>query len=418
MISTALAQLIARGARLARLTLVMTLLALVVGPLPCAWAQPKLYEGTLEGADFLIGMPEKWNGGLVLFAHGYEGEGDGRGSVRASPLSGHLETRGYAWAASGYRSRGYRPDWFLADMLALRARFIAQFGPPRWTILHGQSMGGHVTIASLELQPEVYQGALIECGVVDGVGLVDWLYAYTAAAEYLSGVRLLDAPNRQALGALVNGPWLDAVGSPGSYTERGLRFDSVVKHLMGGDLPLRLEGMKQRYIMNLNTRDPGPDRAREFARHASTAHIRYHVDPGLGVTDEELNRDIRRITPPPGARSREGNPVFAELTGKIRAPVMTIHETADFRVPFRMEQDYRRRTVAAGTAHLLVQRAVRWAGHCAFDGTVRERAFDDLVAWIEKGTVPAGDDVLAPDVSKLGLRWTPALHPADPLAPR
>jgi hypothetical protein len=374
-------------------------------------------EGTHEDADFLIGVPARWNGGLVLFAHGYEGEGDGRGSVRASPLSSHLEARGYAWAASGFRSRGYRPDWFLADMIALRSRFIAQFGVPRWTILHGQSMGGHVTIASLELHPEIYQGGLIECGIVDGVSLVDWLYAYTAAAEYVSGVRLLDAPDRQAFSALVNGPWLGAVGTPGSYTERGRRFDSVVKHLMGGELPLRLEGMRQRYIMNLNSRDPGPDRAREFARHASTMHIRYDIDPGLGLTADELNRGIRRITPAPGARSREGNPVFAELTGKIRVPLMTIHETADFRVPFRLQQDYRRRTLAAGTSHLLVQRAVRWAGHCAFDGTVRERAFDDLVEWIERGVVPAGDDVLAPDVSRLGLRWTPALHPADPLAP-
>ena len=374
-------------------------------------------EGTHEGADFLIGVPARWNGGLVLFAHGYEGEGDGRGSVRASPLSSHLEARGYAWAASGFRSRGYRPDWFLADMIALRSRFIAQFGVPRWTILHGQSMGGHVTIASLELHPEIYQGGLIECGIVDGVSLVDWLYAYTAAAEYLSGVRLLDAPDRQAFSALVNGPWLGAMGTPGSYTERGRRFDSVVKHLMGGELPLRLEGMRQRYIMNLNSRDPGPERARELARHASTTHFRYDIDPGLGLTADELNRGIRRITPAPGARSREGNPVFAELTGKIRVPLMTIHETADFRVPFRLQQDYRRRTLAAGTSHLLVQRAVRWAGHCAFDGTVRERAFDDLVEWIERGVAPAGDDVLAPEVSRLGLRWTPALHPADPLNP-
>ena len=94
-------------------------------------------------------------------------------------------------------------------------------------------------------------------------------------------------------------------------------------------------------------------------------------------------------------------------------PVLTIHETADFRAPFRLQQDYRRRTLAAGTAHLLVQRAVRWAGHCSFDGTVRERALDDLIAWTERGTVPAGDDVLG-DVGQLGLRWTPALHPDDP----
>lgn len=382
-------------------------------------ARAAIIEGTHEGADFLIGMPASWNGGLVLFAHGYEGEGMGRGSLRGSPLSTHLESRGYAWAASGYRSKGYRPDWFLADMLALRTMVIARFGVPRWTILHGQSMGGHVAIASLEQHPEVYQGALVECGVIDGIGLVDWLYSYTAAAEYLSGVRLLDAPDRQAFAGLVNGPWLAAMGMPGQYVEpRGPRFDSVIKHLSGGDLPLRLEGLKQRYLLNLNSRDPGPDRAQEFARHASTAHVRYRIDPGLGVSEEELNRDIRRITPGPGARSGAVNPVFAEPTGKIRVPVMTIHETGDFRAPFRLQQDYRRRTIAAGTSHLLVQRAVRWAGHCAFDGTVREAAFDDLVRWIERGEVPVGDDVLAPDLSRIGVRFTPALHPADPLAQR
>ncbi len=408
---------VTKARALAVLALVAAALALAGWPITGAFAQSRLYEGTHEGADFLIGMPDKWNGGLVMFAHGYEGEGDGRGSVRGSPLSVHLAAAGYAWAASGYRSKGYRPDWFLADTLALRTRVITQFGSPRWTILHGQSLGGHVTIASLELHPQVYQGALIECGIVDGVGLVDWLYAYTAAAAYFSGVRLLDAPDRQAFSALVNGPWLDAMGTPGNYTERGRRFDSVVKHLMGGDLPLRLEGMQQRYIMNLNSRDPGADRARELARHASTVHIRYGIDPGLGVTEDEINRAIRRVTPAPGARSREGNPVFAELTGQIRVPLMTIHETGDFRVPFRLQQDYRRRALAAGTSQLLVQRAVRWPGHCSFDGTVREQAFDDLVGWIERGVVPPGDDVLAPDVSKLGLRWTPARHPADPLAP-
>jgi len=85
----------------------------------------------------------------------------------------------------------------------------------------------------------------------------------------------------------------------------------------------------------------------------------------------------------------------------------------DFRVPFRLQQNYRGRAQAAGAGHLLVQRAVRWPGHCSFDGAVREQAFDDLVAWMERGVMPAGDDVLG-DVTKLGLRWTPALRRADP----
>jgi hypothetical protein len=170
--------------------------------------------------------------------------------------------------------------------------------------------------------------------------------------------------------------------------------------------------MKQRYVQNLNPRDPGPDRAQEFARHADTRRIRYEINPEFGVDVEELNRTIARISPAPGARSREANPVFAEFTGKIRVPVITLHETGDFRAPFRLEQDYRRRTQAAGTAHLLVQRAIRWAGHCGIEGAVRERAFEDLVTWMERGVVPDGDDVLG-DVTKLGMRWTQTRHPSD-----
>jgi len=49
---------------------------------------------------------------------------------------------------------------------------------------------------------------------------------------------------------------------------------------------------------------------------------------------------------------------------------------------------------------------------------MREQAFDDLVAWIERGVRPAGEDVLAADLSRIGLKWTGQLHPEDPLALR
>ena len=47
---------------------------------------------------------------------------------------------------------------------------------------------------------------------------------------------------------------------------------------------------------------------------------------------------------------------------------------------------------------------------------MRERAFDDLVDWIENNTLPEGDDVLG-DVAQLGLRWTPPRQQTGP-APR
>jgi len=204
------------------------------------------------------------------------------------------------------------------------------------------------------------------------------------------------------------------MGAPGHYTERGQRFDNVVKHQMGGDLPLRLEGMSERFISNLNPRDPGPEKAQKFASYADTRQIQYGIDPGLGVDEATLNRVIPRVEPQPDA---EANPVFAELTGKITVPVMTLHATADFRVPFWLEQDYRKRTETAGTSHLLVQRAARAIGHCGFTSAERQPAFLDLVAWIEENKVPEGDHVLG-DVAKLGLRWTRTLDPRDPAAPK
>jgi hypothetical protein len=243
---------------------------------------PGRYQGALGGSAYLINVPPDWNGGLVVFAHGYEGEGSGKGTVQSEPLDDHLTKRGYAWAASGYRAWGYRPDWFLLDLLALRAHFVNRFGQPRWTVIHGQSMGGHISIASLELYPAVYQGALIECGVIDGVGLADWFYAYTAAAQYFSELPLLDIP-RPEFDKVVYTKWLATMGEPGYYTDRGRRFDSVVKYLAGGDVPLRLEGLALRYVQNLHPRDPGPAHAGELARHADTRHIEYNIDPGLGI---------------------------------------------------------------------------------------------------------------------------------------
>jgi hypothetical protein len=47
------------------------------------------------------------------------------------------------------------------------------------------------------------------------------------------------------------------MGAPGYYTERGRRFYSVAKYLSGGEVPLRLQGLSEPYVRNLDPRDPG-----------------------------------------------------------------------------------------------------------------------------------------------------------------
>jgi dienelactone hydrolase len=380
-------------------------------------------SGVLGGAAYLIRVPANWRGGLVVFAHGIQ-YGPGPGAVAAPPIGNHVLDHGHAWIASGYRAREYRPDLAIEDLVALRELFLKEVGPPRWTIIYGQSMGGHVVVASLELRPGLYQGGLAECGLVDGISIADYLLAYTAAAELIAGVPLLDAPDRETFARILNERVIPALGLPGSYTVRGRQFDSVVKYLMGADqaghdLPLRRAGLQRRYLLNMTYRLPDVDREdRPGARAASTLHIRYRIDPGLGLSEDELNARVRRLHPATGARAPSVNPVYAERTGKLTAPLLTLHETGDAWVPLSLEQSYRRRTIAAGADQRLVQRVVRAPTHCAFDGETREQAFDDLVTWIERGVRPRGEDVLAPDLSRVGLQWTPTLYPEDPLAPR
>ena len=299
-------------------------------------------SGELGGADYLIEVPANWRGGLVVFAHGIQ-RGPGRGDVRIPPIASHIIGAGHAWIASGYRAREYQPHLFIEDLVALRELFLKDIGPPRWSIVYGQSMGGHIAVSSLELRPGLYQGGIAECGLVDGIGIADYLMAYTAAAELISGVPLLDAPDRAAFGPLLEGV-VRALGMPGSYTARGRQFDSVVKYLMGADragneLPLRLQGLQARYLLNIMHRprdlenDPNPG-----IRAASTAHIRYRIDPGLGLTEDELNARVRRVHPVKDARSPSANPVYAERTGKLTVPLITLHETGDAWVPLSLEQ--------------------------------------------------------------------------------
>jgi hypothetical protein len=373
--------------------------------------------GFYDGGAYRIEVPVRWNGALVIFAHGYRGEGPDI-FVSDSPIRQHLIEKGYAWAASSYRGNSYRPDWGVDDTLAVRDLFIQHHGPPRWTILHGQSMGGHILVASLEQHPDVYQAALSECGVMTGIGQFDFLAAYTAAADYLSGVGLLAASDAATFGSIVDEQWLPTMGTPGAYTRRGEQFDSVVKYLTGGDLAFRQQGLALFYTRDLILfGDPANARPNSPASRAlNTRDVTFQIDAGLGVSSAQLNAGIRRFDPAPGARSPDADPVFADFTGRITVPLLSLHNTGDGFVPFKHEQDYLRKTLAAGTTDLLVQRAVRRAGHCNFTADERNLAFDDLVAWLEQGLRPQGEDVMTSDVAHLGVHWTAPPEPDDPLA--
>ncbi|WP_322795573.1 serine aminopeptidase domain-containing protein [Tepidiforma sp.] len=372
------------------------------------------HYGILGRAAYRIEIPDAWNGELVLYAHGFAGFGT-EVAVENPPraLREHLIAGGFAWAASSYSENGYVPGIGADDTLALLQHLTAEFGKPARTYLVGASMGGNVVALALENHPGVYDGGLALCGALGGIEQIDYLVSWVALAEYFSGLTFpIGVPGADLTSTfLVQLPL--RLGTPAAPTAAGRAFASAVKHLTGGPRPFFAEGFAEQYAVNFGLAMLDPERRLLVNRAATNEGVAYAIDPGLGVSAEELNAGVRRFPADPAARNAEAHPDAVPTTGRLTAPLLTLHNTGDLFVPISLEQSYLAKARAAGTEELLVQRAIRAGGHCKFSARELTTAFDDLVRWVREGVRPAGDD-LSGDLSDIGRQFTNPLRPGDP----
>ena len=369
--------------------------------------------GENAGAGYQIEVPDTWNGSVVYFAHGFRGNAREL-TVQPPPIREYLIAHGYAWAASSYSANGYDPGAGARDTYALRDVFAQKAGTPKRSYIYGQSMGGHVTSFSLEQYPTAYDGALSECGVVSGHEVLDYLLSWAALSGYFAGKDLFALTDdvgtlikvlRQDIGA--------TLGPPNDLTDKGRAFENAVEKLTGGPRPFFREGFVVNYIVNFGLLVQAvaqPAISNAVAENQSTT---YAIDDGNGVSSDQLNQGVSRIAADPKYRDAATYPEFADFSGKIERPYLTLHGTGDLFVPISLEQSYRRTVDAAGAGDLLVQRAIRRAGHCIFTQEERISAFEDLVSWVERGKKPAGDNLLG-NLMDAGRQFTQPLLPDDP----
>jgi hypothetical protein len=100
-----------------------------------------------NGAYYTMAVPTRWNGSLVVHAHGGPDLGDSSDPARSTDDLSRwavMVDEGYAWAGSSYRRGGYGTRMAAADTENVRKLFVSQFGKPRRTYVHGQSWGGDV----------------------------------------------------------------------------------------------------------------------------------------------------------------------------------------------------------------------------------------------------------------------------------
>jgi pimeloyl-ACP methyl ester carboxylesterase len=373
----------------------------------------KAFFGAYDGGLYKIEIPDNWNGELALYAHGFVSNAGAQGSalrVGNSPIREHLIQEGYAWAASSYRCNGYVPGQGLLDTMALTELFTKSNGgrAPRRVYLTGTSMGGHVTLLGMHEFPTAFAGGLAMCPA--GPELFDFFAATAGAAEVITGVQArLDT--LQADVARMS----ELLGKPGAYTDKGRQLASVEIQISGGPRPFAMEGLASggRFAGNINPAALAGSTT-PSNRAVMTTHIKYSVDERLGLTADALNKTARRKALDPEVRNPMGP--YDELVpfdGRLERPTLTMHGTGDLFVPIVLEQSLKRAVAAAGKDGLLAQRIYRIAGHCGFSQPEMIKAFDDLIAWVHKGTRPAGDDVNG-DLSNAGLTFTNPLRPNDP----
>lgn len=372
------------------------------------------WAGVLNGAAYQIEVPATWNGKLVMYAHGYAGEGT---SLNVGPptIRRYLIENGYAWAASSYSKNSYDVRAGVEDTNALALAFnqiaAARGRPlaaPTRLYITGHSMGGHITGAAIEDETYAtannkvrYHGAVPMCGVMGDAELFNRFAGMQVAAQALVGVPSYPTNKWSEIQNLVTTSLFSTYTAANIVpTALGVKYLSVVENLTGGDRPLFDQGVLFGRSFQSAYGVFGSDGTVNgiLNRNVLDTNAYTYVIDGDAAGSTTLNTSVQKLTAAADANRlrRDGLRWIPAINGEFKIPVVSIHTLGDLFVPFGMQQIYQQRAAAKGNANWLVQRAIRGASHCDFTVAEQVRAFSDMVAWAEGGTKPPGDDVVTP----------------------
>lgn len=344
--------------------------------------------GVLDGAAYRIEFPEHWNGTLVIYAHGYEVAQTPRPEVTfkgrgAEAYRSEFLSRGAAFAETGYHAQGWAVKEALADIDALRRYFIGKYGKPTHIYMNGHSMGGFLTVVTLERAPDAYDGGLALCGpyLPALTFMSDSLFPMLVTFDALfPGVLHLTADGVLNLEA-AHGPGIGEIGAamrtaPDVAARYAARF-----RLRTEEVPSTLWFYRE-ILREMIARAGGNPFDNQGAIYA-----------GFG-DDAAFNRRVGRYAAVPAARAYLIE--NATTSGRHADPILAVHTTDDPIVDPEYAFQYLAESAEAGSADLFVQRFVVASGHCAIAPPLVGAAYDDLVRWVEKKEKPAAGEQRPP----------------------
>jgi pimeloyl-ACP methyl ester carboxylesterase len=379
-------------------------------------------RGTLaDGATYLIQVPVAWNGGLVLYSHGYVPPGwpnpaqDVGDALTGAWLLGH----GYALAGSSYASTGWAVQQAIPDQIATLDTFDFLVGVPTRTIAWGRSLGGLISAGLLQTHPDRFTAALPMCGVVaGGVGWMNELLDLEFAIQQLlgrgTGLQVVDISNPGGNLALAKQILLGAHATPQGRARIALAgalgdlpgwFNPASPEPAATDFTAQetnqLAWMTQGSVAWFGFELRAELEARAGGNPSWNTDVNYRKQLGISADKAEvqalysaaglsLDADLailaaapRIIADPSAVAYLSQNIILnGDLSGK---PVLTLHTTGDGLVVSMHEQAYRSVIKDAEDSQLLRQAFVHRAGHCTFTPAETIAAFGALINRIDTG---------------------------------
>lgn len=410
------------------------------------------YEGEIDGARYLVVVPDDWNGTLLLWSHGAYSmhfPEPTRIALTSQPATeSWLLDHGYALAASQFRAvRGWSIEHALTDQVRLLDWFNRTIGQPRRTISAGESVGAITATMLAERNPRRFAGVMTFCGSLAGsaahwnsaldLGFV--LRTLLAPDSDIQLVKLTDpsanvnkmielirssydsGPAGRARIALANAiaqvpGWLDSTRPRPTDPAEQILWQSIWDRFFRAGA----YGLDRTDVESWAGGNPSWNVGVDYRRLLARTSERRLVEQAYADAGLDLDADLARLAAEPRIRpdaravgylARLGLPI-----GTNPWPVLTMHNVADGAAPAANERAYAERvTRPTNLRQLYIDRA----GHCTFTSSEEITSLRTLLRRIETGRWTDADlnteaGRLGPDHQLILDRLTGSYVPSRP----